>query len=375
MKPLRISSDFYQLLPVDLKDQLEVFYLADTQFWIGCYTISFPRYGQSKIWDFHYDADYLLCPDLSQNTAGSFADASDAQAINLKETMQQRNQPLAVFWSGGIDSTVALSAVIKNFNSAELENVTVFANNQSYYENPIFFHRVIKQYGLKTVNFKNLSNTAIQSLFDQYLVTDGEPADKLWLATAAIQFESTCGQGALDKPYQESADKLIKFLTGYMSPTQAQVYYEYLMQDINSAGVEIVTMGDLFWWINFNFHWIEHLLIWYAQFPNKTPDTYAQYKKNYRPWYNTAAYQMWSLLDRPKSLIPDQHHLYKMPAKQYIHDLVKDPFYLNYKSKLGSGKPLEKMPSDMVVLADGSVFDHTDLVALEKFINQYCLVR
>ena len=374
MKPLRISSNFYQLLPADLKNQLEVFYLADAHFWEGCRTITFPRYGQSRIWDFYYDTDYLLCPNLLQNNAGSFADASDEQANNLKETMQQQNQPLAVFWSGGIDSTVAVSAIIKNFNSAELENVTVFANNQSYYENPIFFHHVIKQYGLKTVNFKNLSNMAIQSIFDQYLVTDGEPADKLWIATMAIQFESTNGQGALDKPYQQSADKFIKFLTGYMSLTQAQVYYEYLMQSIDNAGVEIATMGDLFWWINFNFHWIEHLLLWYAQFPVKSSSTYAQYKKNYRPWYNTVAYQMWSLMDRPKSLIPDQHHLYKMTAKQYIHDLINDPFYLNYKSKVGSSKPLEKMPSDMVILADGSVFDHNGPNALDKFISQYCLV-
>lgn len=375
MKPSRISSDFYQLLPSGLKSQLEVFNLADNKFWLGSHAISFPRYGQSRIWDFGLDTDYVSCPNLSHCHSDSFADISNARAIDIKKILQKQNQPLAVFWSGGIDSTVVLSSVIKNFDQADLKNVIVFANDQSYFENPIFFHRVIEQYGLTTVNFKNLSNKTIQSLFDTCLVTDGEPADKLWIANIAIQFESIYGQRLLDTPYQAAADKFIEFLSCYMSPAQAQTYYQYLICNIQEANVDIVTMGDLFWWINFNFHWIEHLLIWYAQFPVKTPDAYAQYKKNYRPWYNTDAYQLWSLMDRPKSLVPDQHHLYKMPAKQYIHDLVKDPFYLNYKSKLGSSKSLEKAPSDMIILADGSVLDHSDSHTLEKFISQYCLVR
>lgn len=375
MKPSWISSDFYQLLPSDLKSQLEVFNLADNKFWIGSNAISFPRYGQSRIWDFHLDTDYVSCPDLSQRYSDSFADISNARAVDIKKILQQQNRPLAVFWSGGIDSTVALSAIIKNFDQADLKNVTVFANNRSYFENPIFFHRVIEPYGLTTVNFKNLSNTAIQSIFDTYLITDGEPADKLWLATAAIQFESTYGPGLLNTPYRAAADKFIEFLSCYMNSAQAQTYYEYLTHNIQETDVDIVTMGDLLWWINFNFHWMNRLLIWYAQFPIKSPDAYARYKKNYRPWYNTDAYQLWSLMDRPKSLVLDQHHLYKMPAKQYIHDLVKDSFYLNYKSKLGSAKLMEKMPDHMVMLADGSVLDHNNPRVLEQFINQYCLVR
>ena len=377
MKPLRISDAFYQLLPTDLRSQLETFYLADRKFWLGSTAITFPRYGKSSIWDFHCDTDYLSCPALIQENADSFANASDARAIDIKERMTQQNRPLAVFWSGGIDSTVALSAIVKNFSAADLENVTVFANNRSYFENPIFFHRVIEQYQLKTINFKNLSNTTIQSLFDTYLITDGEPADKLWIANIALQFETTFGQGLLDQPYQVSTDRFIKFLSGYMSSEQAQTYYEYLIQNINDAEIDIITMGDLFWWINFNFHWVEHLLIWYQQFPIKNAEAYCIYKQNYVPWYNTDAYQLWSLADRPKSLVPDQHHLYKMEAKQYIHDLANDSFYLNYKSKVGSPKAplLKKRPDHIVVLADGSLLDHNDPNAVKTFIDTYCLVR
>jgi hypothetical protein len=374
MQPLKISFDFYKLLPIDIKKRLETFLLADQKFWPGCESVSSARYGKTKIWDFYHDPDYVSCPQLDQQCTSSFGEVTDLRAVDIKQTMQQQNRELAVFWSGGIDSTVTLSAIVKNFDTADLKNVTVFANNQSYFENPIFYHSIIEKYQLKTVNFKNFSNSQIQSLFDKYLVIDGEPADKLWIVNIAIQFDLVYGAGSLSKPFKEISDKFIEFLTNYMSKDQAQEYYNSLVQNICEAGVEIITVGDLFWWINFNFHWVEHLLIWYQQFPIKSVESYNQYKKNYHPWYNSVEYQLWSLSDRPKTIKTDRQDLYKMPAKQYIYELDQNPFYLNYKSKLGSPKGLKKTVGDLVILADGTSLDCTDCVAVEKFIRKNCLI-
>jgi hypothetical protein len=374
MQPLRIAFDFYQLLPTELAARLETFLLADEKFWPGCESISSPRYGKTKIWDFYHDPDYVSCPQLAQQSTQSFSEVTDSRAADIKKAMLQQNQELAVFWSGGIDSTVALSAIVKNFSSADLKNVTVFANNQSYFENPIFYHSVIEKYKLKTVNFKNFSDDTIQALFDRHLVTDGEPADKLWIVNSVFKFESIHGAGSSEKPLLETADKFINFLAGYMSINQAHEYYNSLMKNINEAAVEISTVGDLFWWINFNFHWVDHLLIWYQQFPNKSAAAYKQYKKNYKPWYNSDEYQLWSLSDLPKSIQPDQQELYKMPAKQYIYDLNQDQFYLNYKSKLGSPKGLKNAVSDLVILADGTSLDCNNPGLVETFIQENCLI-
>lgn len=374
MQPLRIAFDFYRLLPTELAARLETFLLADAKFWPGCESISSARYGKTKIWDFYHDPDYVSCPQLDQRSTNSFSEVTDSRAADIKKTMQQQNQELAVFWSGGIDSTLALSAIVKNFSSADLKNVTVFANNQSYFENPIFYHSVIEKYKLKIVNFKNFSDDTIQTLFNRYIVTDGEPADKLWIVNSVFKFESMHGSGSSEKPLLETADKFISFLAGYMSINQAQEYYNSLMKNINEAAVEISTVGDLFWWINFNFHWVDHLLIWYQQFPIKSVESYKQYKKNYKPWYNSDEYQLWSLSDLPKSIRHDRQDLYKMPAKQYIYDLVRDPFYLNYKSKLGSPKGLKNTVGDLVVLADGTSLDCNNPSLVEIFIRQNCLI-
>jgi hypothetical protein len=374
MQPLRIAFDFYRLLPNELAARLETFLLADAKFWPGCESISSARYGKTKIWDFYHDSDYVSCPQLDQRSTQSFSEVTDSRAIDIKKTMLQQNQGLAVFWSGGIDSTVALSAIVKNFNAADLKNVTVFANNQSYFENPIFYHSVIEKYQLQTVNFKNFSGDAIQKLFERYIVIDGEPADKLWIVNGVFKFESVYGAGSSEKSLAEISDKFIEFLSNHMSIDQAHEYYQSLMQNINEAEIEISTVGDLFWWINFNFHWVDHLLIWYQQFPNKSAAAYKQYKKNYKPWYNSDEYQLWSLSDLPKSIRPDQQDLYKMPAKQYIYDLIQDQFYLNYKSKLGSPKGLKNAVSDLVVLADGTSLDCNNPGLVETFIRQNCLM-
>jgi hypothetical protein len=374
MQPLRIAFDFYRLLPVELAARLETFLLADAKFWPGCESVSSARYGKTKIWDFYHDPDYVSCPQLDQRFTQSFSEVTDSRATDIKKTMLQQNQELAVFWSGGIDSTVALSAIVKNFNAADLKNVTVFANNQSYFENPIFYHSVIEKYQLQTVNFKNFSGNAIQKLFERYIVIDGEPADKLWIVNGIFKFESVYGAGSSEKSLAEMSDKFIEFLSNHMSVDQAHEYYQLLMQNIKEAEIEISTVGDLFWWINFNFHWVDHLLIWYQQFPNKSAPAYKQYKKNYKPWYNSDEYQLWSLSDLPKSIQHDRQDLYKMPAKQYIYDLNQDSFYLNYKSKLGSPKGLKNAVSDLVVLSDGTSLDCNNHDLVETFIQENCLI-
>jgi len=374
MKPIRISHDFYKIMPEDLKQQHEMFFFADRKFWQGCKAISFPRYGRMTTWDFHIDRDYVSSPPLTQTSNKSFKEVTDQRAIEIKQDMQKYNREIAVAWSGGIDSTVIITALVKHFSSEELKNVVVFANNESYFENPSFYHNVIEKYGLRTVNFKNFSNQAVQSMFDTYLVVDGEPADKLWMVSLALLFETMYGSGMLEKSLKSVEDKFIKFLFQYMSEQQAHDYYDFLIQNINDAGVEVNTAGDLFWWINYNFHWIEHLLIWYYQFPNKSLQAYNQYKKYYKPWYNTDDYQLWSLSTRPKSLPVDRLDLYKMPAKEYINELNPNMFYLNYKSKLLSAKDFTMAPSDAVIMSDGSTFDCKDPELMSKFINRYCLI-
>jgi hypothetical protein len=375
MQPLKISFDFYQLLPPDLRDQLQPFLLADQKMWPGCESVSSARYGKTKIWNFYHDPDYVACPPLNQHFNKNFSEVTDLRAQEIKKTMQARNQPLAIFWSGGIDSTVVLSSVIKNFDSADLKNVIVIANNRSYFENPVFYHSVIERYQLKTVNFNNFSNEAIQSLFDKHLVTDGEPADKLWMVNLAIQYESAYGAGSLTTPLTQVKHQFIEFLTDYMSINQATEYYDAVLQNIKESGIEIVTVGDLFWWINFNFHWVEHLLIWYNQFQIKNIDSYKKYKQNYMPWYNSQEYQLWSLSDRPKLIPADSLNLYKMPAKQYIYDLDQNSYYLNYKSKLGSPKNLKKTNDDLVILADGTILDCKNFDLVQEFIHTNCLIN
>jgi hypothetical protein len=376
MKPIRISNRFYQCLPGELYKQVETYYLADDKFWDGSSFIGSPRYGKSKIWDFHLDRDYVLIPNLEVSSNKSFEEVTDLRAIEIKNALSQHQKELAVFWSGGIDSTVALAGLVKHLDKEELNSVTVFMNNYSYFENPVFFERIIKKHKLKIKNIGyDFTRADLQQTFKDYIVTDGEPADKLWIVAVVLKYGLINGSDSISKSHLQQKSNIFNFLSQYMSLSQTDQYYNFLIDNISESGAMVETVGDFFWWINFNFHMVGHLVNWYFLFPNKSPETYSMFKQNYYPWYNSEEYQQWSNSDRPKLIPADRVDLYKAPAKQYIYSVLQDDFYLNYKSKLGSFKSMQDPLEDHVILENGQLLDHNDPAILNEFISQYCIVN
>lgn len=376
MKPIRISKNFYQCLPENLYSRIETHYLADYKFWDGTSYVASPRYGKSKIWNFHYDTDYVKIPTLDSLYNKSFEEVTDTRAIEIREILNRRQEKLAVFWSGGIDSTVVLSSLIRNFSKEELSAVTVFMNNISYIENPIFFKKIIEKHNLRIRNIgQHFTTTDLQQTFVDYIVTDGFPADKLWIAEAALKYILINGNNSICKPFREEKSSLINFLSQYMSISQSNYYYNFIVDNINETGSTVDTVGDFFWWINFNFHMSGQLLYWYFMFPNKSADIYNLFKQNYYPWYNTADYQLWSNSDRTaKMFSTDRIDLYKKPAKDYIYSVVSDNFYLTYKSKMTSFRGFQGPDNEYVILENGELLDHNDPAILNEFISQNCLV-
>ena len=90
--------------------------------------------------------DKFRAPELTSVPSTTFEQATDITAMRLAKLIENSDLPIAVHWSGGIDSTVILSAMIKNFNPALQDRVVVVMNNASYFENPYFFEKCIKNY-------------------------------------------------------------------------------------------------------------------------------------------------------------------------------------------------------------------------------------
>ena len=111
MKPVYISRKIYRCCP-QLTDHLNMYYNADVNFWAGTWFISKPRYGSWSVWDFA-DEPQALGPALIPDDSLTFESVTDQRSWDLLAVLRREQCRLAVLWSGGIDSTIALAAIVK----------------------------------------------------------------------------------------------------------------------------------------------------------------------------------------------------------------------------------------------------------------------
>lgn len=373
IKPIYISADIYRHLDPGTAQRLAVYNRADQHFWTGSIFVAHPRYGKCSTWDFA-DHDIIgSAPALDVRSDSTFADVTDQRARDLADTMKVNDKRLVVFWSGGIDSTVVVSAIVKNFDACLLRRVDIFCNNSSYLENPFFFNRIIKD----RISYHNMDSVypdILQGMFANNLVTDGEPADKLWLVEIGLTYLQKNGIDSFKASLSDGRSQFHAFLCEYMTQDQADEYWHHVVDNIAEVSAPIETIAELFWWINFNYHWRGHLLYWYLRCQDKDSDTFAAYRANYHPWYSTDSYQTWSLsCSAEKRLFIQNLADYKMEAKRYIYDLDHNDAYLRHKTKMASSQRGPCKPGQSLVLfSDGSCLD--DPGQISAFRQQYCLI-
>jgi hypothetical protein len=360
-----INEKFYTLLPSYILQDVKVFNLADQKFWKGTNFIASPRFGKRKIWDMSNLSNFPII-DLSKTTNKTYTEISDQRASELESLIETRNIPLAIFWSGGIDSSLIICSILKNFKKENLSNVVVLMNNWSFLENPTLFN-LIKENQLQIQNIDDLPEEYLNELFSSHIVTDGEPADKLWLVEIAIRYKDIFGNDSLNTLLRNSSESFIKFLEFSMPVHNAKYYFNFLLDNIKETNAPVETVGDLFWWVNFNYHWDGHLLGWYTKHTIKNQEAFKNYCLNYHPWYVTEDYQYWSFFENSKTKnIFSNAGEYKLEAKQYCFEIDKNEYYLKYKTKTGSYNRGNFKNNSLIILEDGTEFSGD----IEEFISE-----
>ena len=81
--------------------------------------------------------------DYDPNFDQTFEQVSDAKALEFKSRINKKNERFAIMYSGGIDSTVIMTALLKNLNKEELKNITVCTSVPAIVENPQFWRKYI----------------------------------------------------------------------------------------------------------------------------------------------------------------------------------------------------------------------------------------
>ncbi len=264
----------------------------------------------------------LLCKTLSEimqlpKHNDSFAQCADRRAIELLNVPGN----IYVLWSGGIDSTVVLTAILRNWPSEDLKRITVLCNKDSINENRNFFTTVAK-------NFKIATSSAD---FEQYCklghVITGELGDQLFGHDLVGKCEEVAGEGAIQADWKVMAPKVLKSLFG----DQGINFYETYRPIATEAPFELKSAHEFFWFLNFTQKW-QHV-----QLRSLMSNTWTDPKKYFKKvlhFFDTEYFQIWSIHNQGAK-IKTTWHSYKYSAKEYVVDYTKDESFHN-KLKLPS---------------------------------------
>jgi len=274
-----------------------------------------------------------IMPPLDSRLGQSFEQVTDLRAQEIGEIVSTDDRPILVYWSGGIDSTLILSAMVRNWTRELLDRIVVIMNNASYLENPMFFEKIIKKYNLRFSEHTELDWT-------QAWITNGQPADPLWIQADLLEIDRW-HPGCHKFSLRNNPDVLLSWLSFKTDNIHAHWLYEMMMQNIKSLDGSLLDYEDFYWWLNFNFLFSGQV---YKLYHHKKDSVYTKnlfplFSRNTIPWYRSQEYQIWSIENRSNGVkYSGSIRSYKMPAKEYIYSVDKNPWYKDYKTKLASGK-------------------------------------
>lgn len=295
--------------------------------WATNESISYPRFNlDNYIYNIEKNNKIHILPN--SDTPVDTDTVFDNRARELYN-ISKKYKAVYVFWSGGIDSTLILSAILKNWGN--IEKLVVVLNNFSIQEHTTFYQNFIKD-KIKTVSTDLFFNNCIEFNHENLYVT-GDLGDPLITFDGHDVFEHL-HPGILNKPWKYHAKKIIDYFAWTSSSKAANVTFLEIIKTSAEAKMPLETVHDFLWWINFNWGYDTDLIyvLWQYQTLSDHVDTKRFIEENVFYWFNSVECQNWTV-----SLIgTDQRSkdgISKYAFKKYIYDFDKDLEYFNHKKK------------------------------------------
>jgi hypothetical protein len=261
----------------------------------------------------------------------TWEEVTDSRAAEIEKMIEDQNWSLTVQWSGGIDSTCILAAIIKNFKPCNFERVNVACNWNSVIEHPLFYQQYVEP------NFRCVDiDQQTRCWSDSNLVVGGEIADKLSMSVGNMdQAMGVRNPHLYGKRWKSDPDTLIKYISQIMQCQEFGPWlFEKISESVSTVDVPVETYFDFLWWVNFNYHWHSSVLLeWLYHYNHQT---WNQHQKNFIRWYETDDYQKWSMNNGLGKKYNLGISTVKQSAKQYIYDLDQNKWYRDYKIKVSS---------------------------------------
>jgi hypothetical protein len=295
----------------------------------------------------------------------TFTEVTDDRALEIKKLINEENQKFALMYSGGIDSTVVLVALLKNLSTEELKNVVICANKHSVVENPNLWVKYIwgkfkiidssvskldtlVKLGYRPITadegdnlFGTVFGLSLYQHFDYYtskLSTDAQ--EKIKPLKSKINevhfsnFKDLILQHFAIPSQKKYLDSRLKIET---DSNFAEQWYLKSVKNIETASIPVHTLHDFFWWQIFNVKYV-NCASRCSIYLNDTVHVKDMLYNHLVNWFTHDDYQLWSMNNNNngEKINGLDISTYKTASKKYIHDFDKNDWYLGFKLKIPS---------------------------------------
>lgn len=268
-------------------------------------------------------APAMIVPQRDKKS--SFEQVADRRAQEIIEMARSSDRRCLVFWSGGIDSTCTLAALLRNGCQP-----VVAMNAQSVYENQGFYKRHIQ--GKLDIQFVHDIEYSDSSKY--FFVRSGGGSSIMGGDNNAVYLYEH-----YDNAKREISVELVQHLGKGIGRQYVERFYEDVMSSADEMDIEIATLWDfvcfydLIYKISYEF-WLQDHHLFFSN--NASPETIRNHGCWSQKFFITEDFYRWALYD---ATLEDRlgHKLtdHKWAFKHYISSVDKDPDYM-YKLKTGS---------------------------------------
>jgi hypothetical protein len=251
--------------------------------------------------------------------------ACDEKAKLILQECADRDLELRVSWSGGIDSTNAIVALLKFYEDYPTVEMKVCLNQKSIDEYPWMYENIIQpnprieEYRGETLEAEGkgeneaLGHNMARDTGKDYLVVTGELGDQIFGAKILVpDIKQNGTEGMVKKHY---AKVFSPDMTNFLKPLIDAMPEEWPRD-----------CGNVMHWMNFILKWQWCQLRMFIMYP-------VPYQ-SYRHFFDHDALQQWCLQNDMQVKMPEYDlKRYKEVAKRYIADWTGDEEYFRNKEK------------------------------------------
>jgi len=231
--------------------------------------------------------------------------------------------PITVSWSGGVDSTAVVSALLKNGIDKSL--LTVLHAPSSRVEYPWMYKH------LRDIGIRLIETDAVSEAYDHVtdgVIVSGWCADQLFGSNIHLRNLDLYNLPWLDGVRQAMLDRNI-----HLSEKSFDVIEEVWSAYADYVGVKVEEFCEFAWLYNFGVKWS------YVSQDSKLAATKQETRERVINFFEDIRFQRWSVAHFDELREANVNRItkyYKRPLKQYIYEYTNDPDYLLRKGKVNS---------------------------------------